>query len=58
MRKGPRKGLAQDRGGKKETNLNPVQLAALTNEKRAQRGVCPRFHSQSVAEVGLVARKS
>lgn len=47
---GTRQGVARNK-----TNGNPA--FAFTYEERAQRGVYPRFHSQSMAEVGVVARQ-
>lgn len=51
------KGADTGQGWQKETSLNLVRLLAFSNVERAQRKVCPRFHSQSMAEVGLVVRR-
>lgn len=52
------KGADSGQEWQKETSPNLVKLLAFSNVEKAQRKVCPRFHSQSMAEVGLVVRRA
>lgn len=51
------KGADSGQEWQKETSPNLVKLLAFSNVEKAQRKVCPRFHSQSMAEVGLVVTR-